>query len=51
MFHQLNLSASNELVVQWTPERHRHLIDVKEDALKRALEMKADYIWVILNLK
>lgn len=35
-----------ETPVAWTPERFRHVIRLKEEAIKLATKLWADYIWV-----
>ena len=34
------------LQLQWTPERFRHVMELKEEALDKARSLSVDYIWV-----
>jgi len=34
-------------VSKWTPERFRHIINLKEEALEKGREMWADYVWFL----
>ena len=37
------------VAAQWTPERFRHVMELKEEALDKARSTDADYIWVIFE--
>ena len=37
------------VAAQWTPERFRHVMELKEEALDKARSTGADYIWVIFE--
>lgn len=36
--------------LQWTTKRYRHVIRLKEEALRMAKKLWADYIWVCLSV-
>lgn len=39
-------SDQGDTPVAWTPQRFRHIIRLKEEAIKLATKLWADYIWV-----
>ncbi len=50
IFHELTASPNvddDKIPTNWTQERFRHIINLREEALEKGREMWADFVWVI----
>ena len=49
-YHQISPAAdADRIPTNWTQERFKHIINLREEALEKGREMWADFVWVIEN--
>ena len=51
IYHDLPASPSvtgDRIATNWTQERFRHVITLREEALNKGRELWADFVWVII---
>ena len=52
IYHELTASPAadaDRIPTNWTQERFKHIINLREEALEKGREMWADFVWVIEN--
>jgi collagen beta-1,O-galactosyltransferase len=54
IYHELTTSSpsavDDKIPTNWTEERFKHIINLREEALDKGRELWAEFVWVIVQL-